>query len=481
MLNKEIERIIEKNFDEEVFVLQELISIKSVAEEPTEKSIECGMPFGKGVYEAYKYFLKKGENYGFDAVDVDGYGGHLEFKDTGDEGNSQIFGVAAHLDCVPEGEGWTKNPFAGEIKEGLMYGRGTYDDKGPAVAGLFAMKALKEAGFKPQKRIRLILGLDEETNCDGMKYYLENEEMPDMGFTPDGDFPVIYGEKGILMFEIAKKFGKSMSEGIQLRSISGGEADNMVATNARVVVKSDNQKKYDEISRLAEKQRETGNMDISVRKLGKSLEIKVKGISAHGATPWKGKNAISLMMEFLGNIEFGSDGVNDFIDFYNNHIGYETDGKSLGCFMEDEVSGGTILNVGKIYMDTKSVHLTVNIRYPISFGEDDIYGGMEEVLKKYDLGITKKMNKLPLFVDPESEFIKGLTQVYREVTGDAKTPPKVIGGGTYARSFEDNFVAFGAKFPEGEAVEHQGDEYIALEDLKLMTKIFAGALLKFTS
>lgn len=474
-----IKKEIDKNFDEEVKVLQKLISLKSEAMDVTEESAGSAAPFGKDVDETYRYVLGKGREFGFVPVDVDGYGGHLEFSNPDAEEQSEIFGIAVHLDCVPTGDGWSKEPFGGEIEEGKIFGRGAYDDKGPAVASLFAMKVLKDIGYIPKKRVRLILGLDEETNCYGMDYYLKNEEMPAMGFTPDGDFPVIYGEKGIMMFEIAKKFEKDSGEGIRLRSIVGGEADNMVAAKARAVINAGKDSLYDTVSKLADSYRQSGKMDVKTGRVGKSLEIKIKGVSAHGAAPWKGKNAISQLMEFLGNIEFSSEGVNDFIEFYNEHIAYETNGESLGCLLRDKVSGDTILNVGKIDMNTKSVHLTVNIRYPISFNEDDIYTGMEDALQKYNLGVVKNTNKSPLFVSPDSDFIKGLASVYQEVTGDMANQPMVIGGGTYARHFEKDFVAFGAKFPEGESVEHQADEYISVEDLKLMTEIFARAIVKF--
>lgn len=482
---KRIEEIIEQNFQDEINVLRHIISIQSVAQEPNDENIKAGKPFGEGVDRAYRYLLNKGESFGFTALDIDGYGGHLEFATNSDstenDSYKEIFAIAAHLDCVPIGDGWIKDPLGGEIYDGKLFGRGAYDDKGPAIASLFAMRALREAGFLPDKRIRLILGLDEETECYGMKYYLENEEMPDMGFTPDGDFPVIHGEKGILLFDIAKKFGKNQKGNLQLRNVKGGEADNMVASNARALINAANPKCYEDILKLAEEYITNADMDIKTRRLGKSLEIKIKGIPAHGASPWKGVNAVSLMMEFLGNIEFDSDDTNDFIEFFNIHIGQQTDGENLGILLCDDLSGNTILNVGGIEMDSESAHLTINVRYPVSFDEESIYRGMEDVLKKYNLGIVKKANKIPLYLNPDSDFIKGLTEVYRDVTGDSESLPMVIGGGTYARYFDRNFVAFGAKFPGGEAVEHRADEYIRLDDLLLMTKIFAKALLKFTS
>lgn len=116
--------------------------------------------------------------------------------------------IIGHLDVVPAGSGWSHEPYGGEIADGKMYGRGTLDDKGPVISCLYAMKALKDAGFVPEPTVRLILGLDEESGWKGIKYYFEKEKRPDYGFTPDADFPLINGEKGLMIFGLAKKFGK---------------------------------------------------------------------------------------------------------------------------------------------------------------------------------------------------------------------------------------------------------------------------------
>ena len=466
---------IEENWEEELSTLQGLIAIKSVAEHP-EDGVYKDPPFGEGVNEAFHYMLDKGEDFGFYPVNLDNYGGHIEYGE-GDE----IMGIAAHLDCVPEGTGWDYDPFGGEIAEGKMYGRGTNDDKGPAVASLFAMKALTDLGFTPSKRVRLILGLDEETEWEGMTYYLENEEMPTFGFTPDADFPVINGEKGILVFDVAKKFSQTNATGLEFRSFRGGDADNMVAASARVIVNSQKKGEYDAIREKARYFEELKGTPVGVKAIGKSLELTISGKSAHGAHPEMGVNAISLMMEFLGMLDFTSDDVTDFIEFYRKHIGFELDGKSFGCRFEDEASGNTILNVGTIDMDTKSGRIAINIRYPISIKEEDIYNGIDEVCSKYNLGIVKRTSKLPLYVNAESDYVKTLMACYKECTGDEEAKPIVIGGGTYARAFEESFVAFGAKFPEGEAVEHQPNEYIKLDELKKMTEIYALAIYRLTA
>lgn len=175
--------------------IQGLIQIKSV-----EAPAEGNMPFGKGVQDALEYTLNLGEKMGFAVKNVDNYAGHIEFGE-GDE----IIGVLAHLDVVPEGSNWDYDPYGAEIADGKIFGRGTIDNKGPAVSALYAMKALKDEGIPVNKRVRLILGTNEETGWEGINYYMKNEETPHMGFTPDADFPAIHGEMGILIFDLVKK------------------------------------------------------------------------------------------------------------------------------------------------------------------------------------------------------------------------------------------------------------------------------------
>ena len=182
---------------------------------------------------------------------------------------------------------------------------------------MYAMKAIRDAGFTPHANVRCIFGLDEETNWSGMIYYLQHEKQPDFGFTPDGDFPVIHGEKGVTTFELVKKFSAGNGEGLQLTQLSGGNAANMVADSARAVLMAGDKRDYDFIRNMATTRKASGDMDISTRIMGKSLEVSVKGVSAHGATPEKGVNAISQLMEFLGGLNFGNDDVNEFIAIMN--------------------------------------------------------------------------------------------------------------------------------------------------------------------
>ena len=483
---KIVENRIDELKDDMINDLRSLISIRSVAEdhEAYENSIALqkensnkaetkgGYPFGEKVNEAMELMFSFAKREGFAYKNVDGYGGHIEF---GGANSKEIMGILCHLDVVPEGDGWSKDPFGGEIEEGILYGRGAIDDKGPTMASFYAMKALKDVGLIPDKKVRIILGLDEETNWRGMEYYLAKEQAPDFGIAPDADFPVIHGEKGIIVFDLGKKFGKTIEKGIELRSITGGNAANMVADKARAVIFSDKSDVYENIKAEAVKYRETTGNDLKVKAVGKSLEVLAKGISAHGAMPHLGKNAISVLMEFLGDITFVNEDVNEFVSFYNEKISVETDGKSLGCLFEDEPSGKTILNVGKIEGDKQAIKVTINVRYPVTLTDEVIYDSLHDVMTEYNIGLIKGKNQEPIYTSLDDPIVVKLMDIYYRQTGRTQDKAKVIGGGTYARA-ADNIFAFGAAFPDDEEIAHQRDEYISVEHLVKITKIYAEAI-----
>ena len=457
---------VDENKEEMLKTLQELISIKSVVEETGGE-----MPFGEGVHKAYSYMMDKSRAEGFSVTNVDNYGGHVDLPGTG----SHVMGIVGHLDVVPEGSGWEDDPYSGVIKDGKLYGRGTIDDKGPVIAAFYAMKAVKESGAPLKDTVRLILGLDEETDWKGMNYYLSKTAPPDYGFTQDGDFPAIHGEMGILVFDLAKKLSPAGAKGLELRSIKGGNAANMVPDYARAVVRDTADRGYEMIREMVAAFREEKQVKISCKGTGKSFEIVTEGVSSHGAKPQQGVNAISILMDFLGRLDFANEDAGDFIEFYNTYIGYELDGQSLGCGFADEPSGKLILNTGVIDMDSEAASLTINVRYPVTSSADAVYGSIMPVLDKYDLGLVKGKHEEPIYIPADDPMIVTLMDIYKEQTGDTGSEPQVIGGGTYARAMK-NVIAFGARFPEEPELGHQKNEYISIDSLMKMTRIYAEAI-----
>lgn len=501
----EYEKFLKINKEEMISSLQELLKCKSAQTEAVRTADGEIYPFGEGVQKAFETFLQIAEKLGFSTYNADNYGGHVDFTGSGkpvlnENGEiisyekPKVLAILGHLDVVPAGSGWDFEPYGAEVKDGRIYGRGTTDDKGPMISCLYVMKALKDAGFKPQNTIRLIIGLDEETDWKGMDYYFSKVEKPDFGFTPDGDFPVINGEMGILIFELARKFSKTQLKGLELRSLAGGNAANSVAENCRAVVRYQNAQKaqgdknaqnsaaasYEKIKEEISAFREETGYKLHSRGMGKSLEITAEGVSAHGAKPSAGLNAISVMMAFLGRLNFVNEDHNDFIDFYNKYIGFCLDGEKLGINFSDEPSGKLVFNVGMAEMNDKAGKLTINVRYPVTADSDAVYAGMMPMLEKYGIGVLKLKDRMPIYMDKENPMIAMLTEIYRKHSGDEKSEPLVIGGGTYARAAK-NIVAYGAQFPSDEDLMHQKNESLSIERFEQMTKIYAEAVYKLAS
>lgn len=452
----------------------ELVQIKSVGTDPIRVSEAEVYPFGCEVQHSLVHTLELGKSLGFEVKNFDNYAGHIEFKGLSED---EVFGIIGHLDVVPEGHGWDDDPYSGLVKEGYLYGRGTSDDKGPVIACLYAMTAIKDAGIVPKKTIRLVLGLDEETGNRSMEHYIEAAGQPNFGITPDGDFPVINGEMGILIFDIAQKLKKhSVKEGLVLSKLQGGVAPNAVPGKARAVLASKNKSEYEGIQeKVRQFVKETG-YNVKSKRVGSSLAIEAFGAAAHGSKPDLGLNAISILMALLGSFDFAGEEVNEFIEFYNSHIGFDLSGERLGCHLYDESSGNLILNVGMAEFNDEIASVTINIRFPVTFSGDDVFNGIEGVL--YDnLGIIKSKEEKPIFIDADTPFVNSLMEAYIEQTGDMEHGPIVIGGGTYAKSF-DNVLAFGALFPGEEDLMHMENERISLDSLEKMSRIYAAAIYK---
>lgn len=406
--------------------LKQLVAIPSVTGAPAEP----GMPYGKNVRDALEKALELCGKLGFRTKKVGEFLGYAEIGQ-----GEELMGILAHLDVVPPGNGWDHDPFGGEIADGKIYGRGVVDDKGPAVAAMYAMKEVLDTGKPLNKRVRLIFGCqEEEGDWDDMEYYKAHEEIPSFGFTPDADFPATYGEKGILVAVVSMD---AMASGFW--EITGGKAANMVADHAKAVLSD-----------------------------GTTLEA--HGKSAHGSMPEEGENAITRLME-----QAAQKGC-PFAEFYMDKIGWCLDGSKFGVDLCDEASGGLTFSVGKIDMKDGKVVMKVDIRCPVTYGPEDILQPMRTVAAKQGLTADMEMWKKPVYMDEHGPVIEKLMEAYREVTGD-DTPASVMGGGTYARAM-DNVVAFGPVFPGRECTEHKPNEYIHLEDLEKAKNIYKLAIEK---
>ena len=453
--------------------LGESVSKASVASEPVKTPEGETYPYGKGVQEALDHMLKIGEEMGFETYNDDNYAGHIQYSSP--EGGGGYFGIVGHLDVVPAGTGWTNDPFTMTEKDGFLYGRGTSDDKGPVVACLYALKALKDEGIVPKKDIRLVFGLNEEVGAESIVHYVESCGVPAEGFTPDANFPLVNGEMGILVFDLAQKFtAKPAKDELRLTKLEGGTAHNAVPAAAKAVV-AGSKEQYDLIAGRAGLYAEETGHKIRTKKQGSSLVIETEGKAAHGAHPQLGLNAVSILMDFLGRIGFANEEVNDFIAFYNDFIGFDLHGERIGCSFEDGPSGPLIFNVGIANINEELATVAVNIRYPVSCTDDQVIRAMEEAIGSDRVGIVGRMVQKPIYVEPDDPKVVAMMEAYRKHTGDTGSQPFTTGGGTYAKMV-GNILAFGALFPGEENTMHQADEKLSIESLMKMAHIYADAI-----
>lgn len=461
----DLNAIVEGMREEIIRTTQEMIRIRSVKEAPVGD-----MPFGQGIQQCLEYTARLCGEMGFETVNVDNYALHADLGQ-----GAETLGILAHLDVVPEGVDWDYDPYGAEIADGKIFGRGAIDDKGPAVAALYAMKALKDAGAPMHRKVRIIFGTDEESGWGCMKHYFSKMPAPDMGFTPDADFPAIHGEKGILIFDLVKPLKEKWSgDGMKLLSINGGNRPNMVPDSCEAVLAD-----AAELKALAEAYSQEAGVKLEVMEGPEGTRVKVHGISAHGSLPEKGVNAVSHMMQFLGRLPLAHGEMRDLVAVYCHRIGLEYYGEHIGCGFEDADSGKLIFNVGVIQTGDEAVTVTVNIRYPITLTDATVYDGIRKALAGTGIELVHHEHMKPIYFPKDHPLIETLMSVYREQTGDVDSQPITIGGGTYARAM-DNCVAFGPLMPGMPELAHQKNEYIEVEHLIQMTKIYAHTLHKLT-
>lgn len=447
---------------------QRLLQIKSTLDEETATE---ETPFGKGIKEALDFMLDLGKKDGFSVKNVDNYGAHLEMGH-----GEELLGILGHLDVVPEGEGWTTDPYSADIRDGRIYARGAMDDKGPTMAAYYAMKIVKDLGVDVNKRVRLILGTDEESDWRCMDHYFEKEETPTVGFVPDADFPIIYAEKGIADFTY--EFNGSVHEGAEttLLSFSAGQRFNMVPEFAEAVVTSSSAEAAQWEERYSRYCAEHGLSGTFSAKEGK-LTFTMDGISVHGMEPDLGVNAGLRLAEFLVTLPFVGDDKR-FLSFINQFC-KESRGRELGVAYSDDITKDLTINYGILsYEHGGKGKIAFNMRYPVTFDFENGWSVLEKVASDHGFSIQMKTHLGPHHVDADSELVKTLQKIYEEHTGE-EAELLAIGGGTYARAIK-NAVAFGPLFPGREDVAHQKDEYIIIEDMLKATAMYAQAIYDLT-
>jgi len=426
--------------------LQELVRINSVYD---EKSSSEATPYGTGVDRALKYIGRLARQFGFEVDYCDNRATEMTFGK-----GEKLISIFAHGDVVPVGSGWKHEPFGAQIEKGRMFGRGTSDDKGPLIAAFYAVKALKDNNLIDGYRVRIVVGGDEERGSSCLRYYFKElkKEHPTYGFTPDANFPVIYGEKGISNFCSRMNL---VLPGIM--KISGGEAVNSVIDTTLVVMNTD--AKFESFLKGLKNK-------VSIESANGISKILFHGKAAHGSTPQAGLNAALFALEALGSYYQNAILLKIFAQFRN------FDGKPFKGHAKSKDLGETTYNLGIISYDGKVLELKVNFRYPESVNDTDFVRLFDEAS-----GLTSEIySRSPALLFPiKSPLIQTLLSAYRKESLDKRSKPLTMGGGTYAKE-APNTVAFGAAFPDDNPHMHEADEHLILNNFYMSMAIYARAV-----
>ncbi len=459
MYRERIESYFDSNAGAMVDTIARLVNIPSVREPELP-----GKPFGEGPAAALAEALKIGDEMGFVTRNIDNYAGVIE------TGGEPRLAILAHLDVVEPGEGWDTDPFGMTLKDdGRIYGRGTSDDKGPAVAALYAMAAAREI-CPDLTGVRLVLGCAEETGSECMEYYMKKEPLPDMVFSPDADFPVINIEKGGYSPRFSMSWEKEV-EGVRVVSFVGGKTPNIVPGKARAVVAGIG---ADEVLSLAQSL-DTG-AEFSATEENGLVSILCQGRPAHASTPQDGLNAQTALLELLARLPLTEAPSAVAVRQLNRLFPHgDWQGQSLGIKMEDELSGQLTLAFSVIDLNETGFTALFDSRVPICGNRENVATVAEKNLRSAGFAVEDSHMRPPHHVPEDGEFVKTLLAAYEKYTGQ-KGECIAIGGGTYVHEVEGG-VAFGCTMPGTETNLHGANESMPVSELKLSGEIFAQVIL----
>lgn len=450
-MDKKIGALIDSYKDEFVTTLARWMEVPSVKAAPVP-----GAPFGPEVRRMLDVAMADAAALGFSPKDYDGYACDMTLGDA-----PEAIAVLGHLDVVPAGDGWQTPPFKAVMQGDKIFGRGSMDDKGPVLAALFAMRAIKEVGVPLKRSIRLILGCDEESGWEDMAHYTAHAEMPEMGFSPDASFPIINTEKAMLHAFITAPLAES---GLQVKQLWTGERLNVIPGESKALL-AGGDALAEKITAYAAK---TG-LPYTAQVTEDGVWATAEGIPGHSAYPEGRRNAIGMMLVLLK--ELGAEGS---LLTLANAYGMESNGVSLGCACQDEVSGALTCNMGILHIENGTVTASLDMRVPVTADLIILEQNARAALPGFTFQHVE--HTPPHHVPAEGELVSQLLAAYHEETG-LKAHPMSTGGGTYAKVLKQG-VAFGAAFPDDEDLAHQAGEYASISGLLKAAKVYANALLR---
>ena len=451
--------------DEFLTDLAELISIRSVREDPLP-----GKPFGEGPARALAAALKLSEKYGFAVKNYDNYVGTADLND-----KETVMDMLVHLDVVSEGDGWDTDPYTLVQKDdGLIYGRGTDDDKGPGLAALYAMRCVRELGHPAAKNVRLIWGTDEESGFADLTHYFTIEKSAPYTFSPDAEFPVYNTEKGFYHPQFEKSWPRTDALP-RVESLDGGIRINVLPANASALVAG---LTADEIDALVRPLAEQMQVEADLAEEEQGVRISVTGTASHAAHPEEGNNAITALLAMLAALPLADTpsaaAVRDLCRLFPHG---DCHGTALGIDREDEISGRLTLCFSLLTFAPDGMHGQFDARVPVASNEENCRRPVEQALTAAGFSVEGEMDA-PHHTPADSPFVQTLLACYEEFTGE-KGECLSMGGGTYVHHIEGG-VAFGAGVPGFVSNLHGPNERASVENLLRAAAVYAGVIARMT-
>ena len=465
MYREKIDAYIDSKKDEMIEDLKTLVRIDSQRGRAKE-----GKPFGDGpakVVAAAEGLMKQ---YGLQTTNYDNY------VVTGDFGTQEkALDILAHLDVVPVTEDWTvTEPFQPKVVDGRIYGRGTADDKGPAIAALYALRAIRELGLPMKKSVRLILGSDEECGSGDLEYYYAKEQEAPYTFTPDADFPLINIEKGSFKGEFSADFPAEDAKAYVV-SFTSGDKVNVVPARATLVVAGVEAAVVEEAAARVTAQ--TNVAFTTESQADGTVKVSAKGVAAHASTPAEGKNALTATLRLITALPLdATKGLTALLGLEALFPYEDTCGKQAGIDRENEESGALTLCFSIMDYTPEHLHAIFDARLPIGCTKEKTSYPVKEALAQYGITLDNDELREPHCVPGDSWFVQTLLGSYERYFGK-KGKALSTGGGTYVHELERG-VAFGCMVPEVDNHMHGDDEFMEIEMLLRSAKIFADAIMK---
>lgn len=456
-MQKKIQDYIYSHKDEMLSVLARLIEIPSVKGEPQE-----GAPFGEQPRRALSEMCRICGEFDLPTEVCEDVVGSAEYAPD----NAEVaLGILCHLDVVPsEPENWATDPYTLTEKDGVLYGRGVIDDKGPAVAALYAIRCIKELGLSLKKGVKLIFGTDEENGSGDMEIYTQRVKLPPNVFTPDGSFPVINVEKGMMRSRFSAQY-----EGGAVRCFHGGSIPNAVPDRAYAEVEVP----LADAENAAAQDR--SGAAITCTQQDGAVRIEVSGSSAHASTPEGGVNAVTALVALLNRLELSGKQADILRGLGRVFPFGETDGSSVGIKAQDN-TGATTCVFSIFDMENGCCSGTIDVRFPTCLSLSVVEEKERAALSAAGCEFSGFMGDEPHCVDENSEFVQALLRVYERVEGE-KGHCIAIGGGTYVHNIEGG-VAFGAERGDTDYHMHGANEFITIEELLKDAVLYANAIIE---